>query len=757
MVLGRSFYICMARAAGLSSAHMMYNYSRLYAISLMNSYRTETFNITDLGHFQSYFIQGGLRWMTVTLVTGDSLSISNAGIEGSFTYQDPSTLPGTFHASDTTFDEVWDLGARAVQASCFDAGTQNSTWDITPDGALIRYQQPPVSANGSSWDTYTLEFTTKIVSGGVGWKFASSQGSYGAYAVLTSNVPGYSILTMDPLPLNSLTVGYGFSLINIQVLPSASPQSFKDLPITIENDTWYTITTVITGSTWTISVNGTQLAAVDTSSFQSDAGNSWSTGSLSKGTIGFAPWYMQEAYYKDVTVTASDGTPLYSNDFTSEDTLYEYGVHTNNYAVCLDGPKRDRDVWIGDFAHTTRSIAFSSGKYDYIKSMLDLQYLYQEKSGQNLVPISSQLGMDPEHSIIDAKAMQWVSLGDYQFFHLLVFAEYFELTNDTDTVSKYWDQTKALVSTLSDTFIDPTTHLASNASTQWFLAQRDQSATAPTALFVYALRSLANVASVLGDTDTKTSYTSLAKTITDAINTQTWNGTAYGISTSRMDVISVPAVAMTILGGIATDQSSSGSISAMQSNIVNIGYRNDVDTGIDGNGVAQLSPNTQGFLLEAMFRAYLTLPITKDVVMPTITQLTKSFWPAMTKSGGQDKYYTGASWEYVNSDGSPGIGLFTSLGHPWGGAPTYIYSNYILGIRTEWNADINAYEWVFHPMYDVATDLGLTWVNGTVPLASGGYIEASWKADSSASSGYTSSVKVVNNNEILVADQSQPS
>jgi hypothetical protein len=38
------------------------------------------------------------------------------------------------------------------------------------------------------------------------------------------------------------------------------------------------------------------------------------------------------------------------------DLLHEYGVHTNSESICLDGAKRDRILWTGDFAHTVRSL-----------------------------------------------------------------------------------------------------------------------------------------------------------------------------------------------------------------------------------------------------------------------------------------------------------------------------------------------------------------------------------------------------------------
>lgn len=42
---------------------------------------------------------------------------------------------------------------------------------------------------------------------------------------------------------------------------------------------------------------------------------------------------------------------------------------------------------------------------------------------------------------------------------------------------------------------------------------------------------------------------------------------------------------------------------------------------------------------------------------------------------------SGASREYVNQDGDPGLGLFTSLSHPWGGAPTYLTTAWVAGLR----------------------------------------------------------------------------
>lgn len=54
------------------------------------------------------------------------------------------------------------------------------------------------------------------------------------------------------------------------------------------------------------------------------------------------------------------------------------------------------------------------------------------------------------------------------------------------------------------------------------------------------------------------------------------------------------------------------------------------------------------------------------------------FWSAMIT---QDEYYTGTAREYIYSDGRPELNIFTSHTHPWDAAPTYVLTEYVLGIQ----------------------------------------------------------------------------
>lgn len=47
----------------------------------------------------------------------------------------------------------------------------------------------------------------------------------------------------------------------------------------------------------------------------------------------------------------------------------------------------------------------------------------------------------------------------------------------------------------------------------------------------------------------------------------------------------------------------------------------------------------------------------------------------------QDEYHTITAWEYIYPDGRPELDIFTSHAHPWDAEPTYVLTEYVLGIQ----------------------------------------------------------------------------
>ena len=698
----------------------------LFASGLANSFRTETFNISSPGLTTSFFIQGGQRWQTITLLSNSSITISSVGFRASVDIIPNDSLPGALSVSNSIYGDVWSIGARSLQTACVEADSQPSTWEVSSEGALIRGQYPGVSALGVKFGSYTMSFKTKIVSGGTGWRVAGgANGGYGPYFVLVSGGPHLLNANQELLPPNTLVAGYGFSIINEAILSSAPPQYFE-LPEPILENEWYDITTTIGTTGYNISINGTINVFVSNEPFRGWVNPTWGSSTLTDGTFGFGPFLDQSAWFKDVVVVGQDGTSLYTNSLTTDEVYGEYGMAQNARSVCLDGAKRDRMNWIGDFVHTARMLATSTGRFDFIQSMIQLEFDWQFLDGPaaGLVPIQSPLGAQEQYK--DAYYPSEFNQQDYFIFFLVTLGDYYILTSDTELLGQHWSGTKFLVDTIISRYLDPVSGLMAANDAFWFTAQGTQNATAPTALLAIALNQLVHVAEALDDNVTAQKYRDLSADLNSSINSQLWSPTlgAYSMSLELPGDTAILATAYTIRAGTANTSQATSSLEKLSDLFYEIGYKDS--TRIGNGATTQLSPNVQGFLLESLFLAHTQLNVSSSIINPILENLLDVFWPRMTD---QNEYYTGAPWEYLYPDGSPGIGIFTSLNHPWGGAPTYILTDYVLGVRRELDEETNTYAWVFDPAWEIVEGLGLTWVKGKVPLFGGGWIEASWSLE----------------------------
>ena len=312
---------------------------------------------------------------------------------------------------------------------------------------------------------------------------------------------------------------------------------------------------------------------------------------------------------------------------------------------------------------------------------------------------------------------------DYFLFFLLILGDYYAMTEDIALMQEHWNGTTWLIDTMVNRFLDPNSGLLADPNgVTWFTAQGFQNATAPTALFVIALQELLPVAKSLKDESTAKHFDNLAKTMSNGIQ-KLWSdklGT-FAIALNNQTDNSILSAAFPIRAGLANTTQATSAVKSLGDLFLNIGYKDS--TVISNGATTQLSPNVQGFLLESLFMAHLDYEVPAKVVTPVLQNLLDVYWPKMVN---QNEYYTGSSWEYVYADGSPGIGIFTSLNHPWGGAPTYVLTNYILGIRTKLNKATNSYSWVIDPAWSINEGLGLKHATGRMPLPDGGWIEATW-------------------------------
>jgi alpha-L-rhamnosidase len=117
------------------------------------------------------------------------------------------------------------------------------------------------------------------------------------------------------------------------------------------------------------------------------------------------------------------------------------------------------------------------------------------------------------------------------------------------------------------------------------------------------------------------------------------------------------------------------------------------------SGSSQVGPYTSGYELFARFEAGDTTGA---------LALIRNEWGLMRKSSS---YYSGATWEYVALDGTPGLGEGTSLAHGWASGPTSALSKYVLGVRP---IQPGYKTWLIEPQPG-----DLSWAEGRVPTPYG--------------------------------------
>ncbi|KAK1493457.1 RhaA is able to hydrolyze alpha-1 [Colletotrichum abscissum] len=699
-----------------------------FSNQLSNSFRVETFNITSVGRVQSPLIQGGQKWQSIRLLTNGTVSFSSVGFEATIDTIEPEKLPGQFESDDEILNEVWKLGARAATAACFDKGTQTTIWEVTEEnGVFARSTRPSVTYKGTTWSNYTLEFDTKIERGGSWWVTGGVIAGNGYTMLLTGELPESSTfanVNKTLTPPNTISLAYGPDFVNQTTLTSYLLDVFE-VPFTVKENEWYRIKASMapTGHL-AVSINDTQILNISRSDYPwaLSSGTVSYTGSPDfSGSFGFGAYQDQAAYFKNVHVyDTANGSTLYSNTLTgnAEDILAEYGTQANSEAACLDGPKRDRLIWLGDFYHTARIIAVSTSKTEQARGTLQLLLDSQIANGQ--MNISPNLGYNLS-SVADALAPAGsFGLQDYQLLGLMAFNDHVRLTNDLEWARSTWPRWQRVLDWLLPQ-INSTTGLLTFDGGFAFTGPAD-GGSAIGCEAVQTLNGAADVADALNDTASATRYRDAATSLATAINKRLWNeeAGAYGLSPADLDGISVAATAFCITSGVANATRASRSLDAVSRLKLGPGYK-DTSAVSSNDSSVNISPNTNGFLLEALFIGNET---------QAAKELMESLWGAMLPgdtTAAQNKSAVGASWEYVNAaTQQPGLGLFTSLSHPWGGAATYVLTEWATGLRAATGVDGFGYRnWVVSPASGV--EMGLKRASAKVVTAFEGELSVEWR------------------------------
>jgi hypothetical protein len=502
-------------------------------------------------------------------------------------------------------------------------------------------------------------------------------------------------------PPRSILLSYGWGLLNQTTMNTYRLDTFQ-IPFSIRENEWHNITTTLVGGEYVaVSINDTRIFNVSLTEYYP---TSMSDSTITQGSFGFGPFQDQIAWVKDVTVRdSSNGTLLYRNDMTDAiEVLPEFGVHGNHASVCLDGAKRDRLVWLGDFYHTSQIIATSTGRLDYIKGTLQEFIDWQFQTGEYF--IAAPIGYPSSHDQRIWGTPGVAVLVDYQALGLIAFASYIKMSADVEFAKSSWSSIQANIAFLLSSI--QSNGLSSFVGAGFLGPVVD--GTAISCLIVRALNELAEVAIFVNDTMGAANWTASATALSNNINEKLWNSAGfYSTALSDPGNFSIAALSLAITSGVASPDRATKAISHLVDLKLGPGYKDSTAVASHDASV-NISPNTNGLLLDALFQANQTT---------LANELVRSLWSFMVTN---NETSTGASWEYVNQEGKPGLGLFTSLSHPWGGAPTYLLTKFIAGIRQK-PGSFGWKKWAIEP----ALNAGLARLDARVPTPHGS-LGVSW-------------------------------
>lgn len=532
----------------------------------------------------------------------------------------------------------------------------------------------------------------------------------GLHLQLVSELPEgstFANVNTTQTPANSILLSYGYDFVNQTTLASYYLGTFP-VPFSVEEGAWHhVITSLLPDGRLTVSVDGQAVVDIAVSDYYTPAAVSFS------GSFGFGAWQDQAAYVRKVAVTDTrNGTVLYTNPMTTADVLVEYGTQANLGSVCLDGPKRDRLVWLGDFYHTARIVGVSTSRGDLIKGTLE--FLLETQIADGELNIAPPMGYDPTITAPFSTGGVY-GLSDYQLLGIDGVHSYLRQTNDTAFLQQTWPRWKLLADWALNS-VNSTNELVHVPSA--FLGP-SEAGSAVSCLAVQALHQLAELAEAVGDTATKSECEATAESLAQAINSQLWNDDigVYSASVSDWGNFSVTGIAFCLASGVSstTPERTTRALAALEELALSPGYK-DSTSADSADASVVISPNTNGFLLDALFKAG---------QWPTGHALIRSLWGVMVNK----ETSSGASWEYVDQNGNPGLDRFTSLAHPWGGAATYVLSEWAAGIQIDAGAQSFGYKrWVVTP--DAGLAMGLQSASASVKTPAG-MLAVDWTRTSS--------------------------
>ncbi|KAF4996957.1 hypothetical protein FGRMN_4174 [Fusarium graminum] len=637
----------------------------------MESYRVNRYNISKSGIISNRLIQGAFRYEKLNLSSAGELKLRSIGVKPTVHTTPLTELPGSFECSDQDLTRIWHTGARTAQLTEIPKNSIPEFWQVTDQGAFVESVSPQALATTRAAQllTYEVGFEVKPVTGE--FVFSVLSDTLNDAIQITGNV--------ETGVVSSSTSDSGR-------IPSAA---------NIQVGKWLSVHATVNITDITVSVNNhTVLKFTQTERFY--------------GSFGLGTPLGHSAYYRNLRATTLEGEEIYSSSLKNKSFLKDFFMGTNPLDTIVDGSRRDRIAYAGDLDIAISSTLASTYGKSFVEGSLELVGSYQTTSGF-FIP-NAKIQQDPLPAPLDVNI---TGLIGYSFNLINGLATTYEVLGNV-TFARQWVPRVVNMLDWAHSRLVKGLFTVDNASFTGDWNYYDPAQTGASAkfnaLYAYSLQQTSRLLKD-GGVDTKV-YEQRLKKLRKAIHSQLWNETlgAYVLSNEITSGFSQDANAIAILAGIPQSNkvSAKSLLKTMEAEFQLPTGPLAFSNGTVKSGFAQkISPFSSAYHLRAAFES-------DDA--DTARTLLKTLWAPMANPANAN--YTNCFWETLNPDGTPGLGIMTSLCHGWAAGPTAELSKYVLGVKS---VEPGFTEWKVEPM-----SLGLEWAKGRVPTDKG-TIEVEWK------------------------------
>ena len=560
------------------------------------------------------------------------------------------------------------MGARSTQLNEIPQDTLPDFWLVTEEGALVDSLAPQVFAGRVT--NYELSFEAKPLTGEFGfgvWLDTLNDGVYVSVDIISGAISAYDgPTTQDPM------------------------MASQPLPTHLSLQSWIDVHVLVNGSDMAITINDqTVLELSQTTYFSRSFGLGTSLG--------------HATYFRNLRVEALDGTEVYASTLMDRSFLSHFHMGQNPADTIIDGSRRDRIAYNGDLDIALSATFASTFGTSFINGSLELLGSFQTISGF-FIP-TAKIQQAPLEKPINSNI---TGLIGYSFNLVSAMSQAFEMTGD-NVFAQRW--ASAIVSML-DWAHSQTSNGLFIVSDPVFAGDWNYydppvigASTKFNAAYAYSMqKAIPLLESAQIDASV---YEERLTSLREAINTKLWNESlgVYVLSDEIRNGFSQDANAFAILAGVPQSRniSASGILQRLTDTLMlpagPLAFSNST-TGALSGFVRKISPYASSYHLRAALESKNT-----DRAM----ELLKKLWAPMADPSHRN--YTNCVWETLNPDGTPGLGLGTSLCHGWGAGPTAELTRHVLGIQP---ATPGFEHWTVRPL-----TMGLEWARGRMRTVRG--------------------------------------